>query len=144
EGALARLQLTQLSSLPADHEQRTVWMTELPVRNGADSDIFGLRIERDDGRAGKGRRGHTWTVSLAFDLPGLGPVRARIGLSGEQVVSAAFWAEQTETMQLFQEHLADLHRQLEAAGLEVGVLACHSGTPPTPAEDTPRLLDERA
>lgn len=144
EGALARLQLAQLSSLPAEHEQRTVWVTELPVWNGIDSDIFGLRIERDDGsRAGKERRGSTWTVSLAFDLPGLGPVRARIGLSGEQVVSAAFWAEQPETTRLFQEHLADLQRQFEAAGFEVGVLACHSGTPPAPAEDAPRLLDER-
>lgn len=143
EGALARIQLSQFASLAAEEEGRAVWLLELPVRRDDDCDLIGLRIEQDGEE--KDERHEPWAVSLAFNLPGLGPVRARISMSGKQI-SAAFWAEREETNLLFRESLSVLHAQLEGAGLEVGTLACHIGRPAetTLGGDVPRLLDERA
>lgn len=145
EGALARLQLNQLASLPAAGDERAVWTTELPVRRDGGSDVIGLRIEQERDKGSKEAARHNWTVSLAFDLPGLGPVRARVSARGEQV-AATFWAEREETVRLFQEHLDMLHRQLTDAGLEVGALACHTGVPADAVHNAypRRLLDERA
>lgn len=147
DSSLARLQLHQLASQPADGDQRQVWLLELPVRRDQQVDLWHLRIERegaDDGDESR-RSGTGWTVKLAFDLDGLGPVQARVGLHGG-LVSTAFWTERPGTQMLFQRHLEELRRQLQAAGLDVGGMSCQVGQPQPPAEPPPRsgILDEKA
>lgn len=148
ESALARVQLNQLATQPADGEQRQVWLLELPLRRDNGVDVLHLRIEREPEHTDSpgARSGNGWTVRLAFDLEGLGPVQSRVGLHGG-LVSSAFWAERPETAELLQRHLGTLREQLEAAGLDVAGLTAQLGRPqapdpgPAPASG---IVDERA
>jgi hypothetical protein len=150
EGALARVQLNQLSSLPQERAQPPEWLIELPVRREGETDVWGLRIsrdpERDGGRdAGRdGDGGPGWTVMLAFDLPGIGPMQSRINLRGEQV-GAQFFSREPGILPLVAEHLPLLQARLQQAGLRVADLTCHHGQIPAPAA-APKtgILDDRA
>ncbi len=150
ESSLARLQLNQLASQHTDGDQRQVWMLELPVRRDQSTlDLLHLRIEREnESGSGRARRqqGGGWTVQVALDLDGLGPVQARIGLRNGQV-STAFQTEGEGTSELFRRHLDELRTQLEAAGLDVTAMSCQVGQtqpPSTPPGRTSGLLDEQA
>lgn len=149
EGALARVQLNQLSSLPQERAQPAEWLIEMPVRRDGETDVWGLRISRDPEREG-GRDaerapddGPGWTVMLAFDLPGIGPMQSRISLRGE-CVSAQFFSRQQGILPLVAEHLPLLQARLQQAGLRVSELTCHHGQIPAPAvAPKTRILDER-
>lgn len=148
EGALARLHLTQLASHTAATDGRQVWLAEIPVRQGTRVDVFQMRVEREESSSKKGRSADqpAWSMELAFDLPGLGPVHARVGVLGERA-STTFWAEQADTAQLFSQHLAELRQRLETAGLVADRLLCHLGAPPVdtlPPAAGQSLLDEEA
>ncbi|MFP5506941.1 MAG: flagellar hook-length control protein FliK [Gammaproteobacteria bacterium] len=150
EGALARVQLNQLSSLPQDRTQPPEWLIELPVRREGETDVWALRIgrepERDGGRDG-GRDdedGPAWTVMLAFDLPGLGPMQTRISLRGDSV-DAQFFSREQGILPVVAEHLPVLQARLQQAGLRVNELSCRHGQIPAPAAPPQtRILDERA
>ena len=106
-------------------------------------EVVPLRIAREDGHPGQEGEAPRWSVQLALDLPGLGPLHARVSLQGERV-GTLFWAEQEETRELVAEHLAELRERLEAQGLAVSALNCLPGQPPAepaPGGATP-LLDE--
>jgi hypothetical protein len=145
EGTLARVQLNQLASLPSTTEAQPAWLLELPIRHEAHVDLFHLRIEREaQGKTATAATERPWFVTLAFDLPGLGPVHARVAVQGEQV-STTFWAEQAGTAQAFHTHLETLRQNLHEVGLGVGDLACHTGQPPCPPHTRrPPLMDTRA
>lgn len=144
EGALARLQLSQLASLPSDQQPQRLWSLELPVLHDQRTDLFQLRIEEE--AAGSQAGSVTpWSVMLAFDLPSLGPVHARILVNGPQV-SATLWAERPSTAALFNDQLDELRNGLQRAGMLVGRVACTEGTPTSPPAtpgSTP-LVDTRA
>jgi hypothetical protein len=145
EGSLARLQLNQLASLPDSTEPQPSWLLELPLRHQAQVDLFHLRIGHEaSGSSEEAATGRPWVVNLAFDLPGLGPVQARVAVLGEQV-STTFWAEHAGTTQAFQTHLQTLSQNLQQAGLGVGDLVCHTGAAPQPpAGPRAPLMDTRA
>ena len=105
---------------------------ELPVRHKNGVDVFDLRIQRDaeDQHADADRASHTWTVMLAFDLEGLGAVRAQISLVQDQI-STFWWAEQANTVDLFHQHIDQLSHRITAAGLKVSKLNCQCGIPNT-------------
>jgi len=147
EAALARLTLNQLASLPRHRHEAPEWALDLPVRNPAGQvDIWPLRIRRDPPEQSRqqGTPGtERWSVTLAFDLPGLGPVQVRLQLQGE-AVSARFWAEQPATHERFTRHLEELRERLGEARLVVGQLSCHQGSPPGPPAAAHTLLDDKA
>ena len=147
EGALARVQLNQLSSLPQER-LAPEWLIELPVRRGDATDVWGLRIARDERDGGQedaaAKDAGAWTVMLAFDLPGLGPMQSRISLRGDRV-SAQFFSPIQDVLPRINEQLPRLQARLQQAGLQVAELTCHQGriaTPVAPAKA--RILDERA
>lgn len=147
EASLARLQLSQLASLPQSRDTGLEWLLDLPVRRGEETDVWSLGIRRDESQGGRDqeRQGTLWTVQLAFDLPGLGPMQARVSLRGEQV-STWFWATREDTMPLLQKHLQELRLELEASGLQVDQLHCLRGSMPgNPKAAATRdpILDER-
>jgi hypothetical protein len=147
EASVARLQLNQLASLPQGRESGMEWLLDLPVRRGEDTVVWSLGIRRDESQGGSDQeaQGPLWTVQLAFDLPGLGPMQARVSLRGEQV-STWFWATREAALPLLQGHLQELRRGLEASGLQVGELHCLQGSMPGPADATTvrrPILDER-
>jgi hypothetical protein len=147
EAALARLQMSQLVALPHDAERGFLeWLFELPIRNGNKLDLWSMRLFRDP-------RGHVqqgvaptpaWSVQLAFDLPGLGPMQAQAQVTGQQV-STRFWVEPATTLPLLREHLHELREALLHIGLEVGELDCRPGPmrPGTPDGHEP-LISEKA
>ncbi|MCW9058300.1 MAG: flagellar hook-length control protein FliK [Gammaproteobacteria bacterium] len=147
EASVARLQISQLASLPQSRDTGLEWLLDLPVRRGEETDVWSLGIRRDESRGGRDQeqQGPLWTVQLAFDLPGLGPMQARVSLRGEQV-STWFWATREDTMPLLQDHLQELRRELEASGLQVDQLHCLRGSMPgNPEAAATRdpILDER-
>ena len=138
EGGLARILTQQLHT--ASHDpQRPLWLLELPVRHENGVDVFDLRIQRDaeEDQSAAERAQHTWTVMLAFDLQGLGPVRAQVSLVQDQI-STFWWADKTSTVELFHQHLDQLQHRITAAGLKVNKLQCQHGIPDV--NQTPRTL----
>jgi hypothetical protein len=129
EAALARIQLHQLAAVPREGERGLLeWLFELPIRRGDDIDLWSMRLfqERSEQQQEAQQPVQRWTVQLAFDLPGLGPVQAQVQLCNEQV-SASFWAEQTDTLPLLREHMQELREALHTAGLDIGNLECQQG-----------------
>lgn len=126
ESSLARVQLNQLASVPGDQTSAPLFTLELPVRRGNQADVFDLRIQRDS--EGNGDEIEKWSVWLAFDFDGLGPVRTLISAHGNQV-SVSLWAEQDHTATAFDQNLDQLRTNLDRAGLEVGRLASQPGRP---------------
>ncbi|MEJ2643512.1 MAG: flagellar hook-length control protein FliK [Gammaproteobacteria bacterium] len=146
EGALAHVQLNQLASVSRPDSPAPQWLVELPLLHDSGRfDIWSLRVSREDGqRQGRGKAGAeaAWSVTLAFDLPALGPVQARVSIGGDRV-STQFWADRPATTALFERHLEDLRRQLRQAGLAVDHLSCRQGLPAPARPATGRaLLDE--
>jgi hypothetical protein len=143
EGALARIQLGQLASLPGD-DGRQAWLAELPVRTEDGADLWRLKLGPEDGGGAEAGAAGAWSAELAFNLPGLGPMVARVSLRGT-TVSTMFWSEAPATAGIVGRSLPDLEGLLEAAGLEVGRLQSHAGLPPpAPATPLPPLLDVQA
>ena len=146
ESALARIQSQQLNSANNTDPQRTNLLFELPIRSQDGMDMFQFRIHRDAGEQHQDGSEAPWSVSLAFELERLGPVRVLITILNEHV-SVTFWAEAAATQQLFREHMSALQSNLTDAGLSIGRLSCQAGEPDSPEfgrDDTPRLMDERA
>lgn len=135
EGAVSRIQIHQLNSLPTEEGVRPVWSMEIPVRTGERVDVWSLGIEQEAPGKGHGAVGR-WSVSLAFELENLGPVRARVALQ-DQKVSASFWTEHEQTAELFHRHEGQLRERLIALGLAVGNILCAQGLPPAAAKSSP-------
>ena len=140
EAALARIQLHQLSALTQEQPPMS-WAGEVPVRHGEHIDVFQFRIEKD-GKQSASAQQQSWSTWLSFSLHTLGPLHTKLTLTGK-TISAAFWAESSETAGLLNEHLNHLQQSLELAGLEVADLHCRQGRPPfpTPARFPKGLLD---
>jgi flagellar hook-length control protein FliK len=136
EAALARIQLHQLAALPREGERGLLeWLFELPIRRGEDIDLWSMRVfaEHRQQQQETRQQAPNWSVQLAFDLPGLGPMQVQLQLAGEQV-STRFWAEHQDTLPLLREHMHELRQALSEAGLDVGELECQPG--PRPAVKT--------
>ena len=146
EGALARVQLNQLSSLPQDR-LAPEWLVEVPVRRDDHTDVWSFRINREtrqESGCGQESQEDAWSLMLAFDLPGIGPMQSRISLRGD-LVSAQFFSLREGVLPLVSEHLPQLQARLRQAGLRVTELTCHHGRIPAPAgAPKARILDERA
>ena len=143
DGVLARMQSQQLQSLQAEQQGRHMWIMELPVKHDSGIDLFDLRLQRDGHSGHQPDHEQGWSMTLAFDLDGLGPIRVKVSLVGD-AITANFWTELPDTRRLFHEHIEHLRNRLNHSGLEVRELSCQCGIPPEPAVfRKSRLLDER-
>ena len=147
EAALARIQLHQLAALPREGERGLFeWLFELPIRRGDGLDLWSMRLYREPDAQARERdhKQANWSMQLAFELPGLGPVQALVQLADE-TVSTRFWAEDAHTVPLFNRHLDELRHALLDAGLDVADLDCLPGSihpdKATPAEN---FISEKA
>ena len=84
-------------------------------------------------------------MELAFELDHLGPLQVRAQLLRGSL-SSQLWAERAETTHLINAELGHLRERLQAAGLEVGELACSQGMPPQGPKTSleQRWVDETA
>src|SRR5699024_8696939 len=98
------------------------------IRDRDGVDVVHFRIQRDRQASKNTGEHHDWQIHLALDLPALGPLHARIGVSGHSV-STRFWAERTATRKTIDRELPSLAAALHGCGLETANLSCHAGMP---------------
>lgn len=143
QGALARIELTQLAGLPSEDTPDPGWVVELPMRNKQEVDVLQARIEH---RRPSGEEDQdVWSVTLTLNLKGLGPVYATLSLAGQNL-STVFWAEHSASAMRIRDHLDLLQAKLRGAGLTVDKIECRHGRVPSPEPPAiiPGILDERA
>jgi hypothetical protein len=126
EGALARVVLDQLASLPQNDGKQIAWHMDLPFLQGGDPGSARLKIVREDRPQGSEGEQAFWSVVLELEPPGLGTVHSRITLVGERV-DTYFWTDRAATCGLIGEHLDLLSARFKQAGLEVGQVAALPG-----------------
>jgi len=145
EAALARIEHNQLVMVGGENTPPAILVADLPVHEPNWQGVVQLRIESDGAGGGDRENGERpWSVWLRFDFETLGPVQARVALTGD-TVSVGLWAERPATATLFNEHLAELGGALQHAGLATHELHCETGLPATPSPPAlDPLLDERA
>ncbi|EJM59885.1 Flagellar hook-length control protein FliK [Pseudomonas sp. GM49] len=141
--AVSRLQSHQLSSLEqtgvtADGRLMSTWQLEIPMRNLQDIVPLQVKFQREDTpekeqpkerREVRESRQQLWRVELAFAMEPLGPLQIQAQLI-KGSLSGQLWAERPYTASLIESNLAGLRDRLLSAGLNVGDLDCHLGTPP--------------
>jgi hypothetical protein len=128
DGSLQRTLTQQLHMLNTDSARQQL-IFELPIKHADGVDVFDMRIHPDQqGHNPEMEQARPWTIMMAFDLDGLGPVRAQISLFNEKI-STHWWAEQQQTVELFQQHLETLQNRLTHVGLEVDKVKCQYGIP---------------
>lgn len=137
EGSLQRTLTHQLHMLNTDNSRQQL-VFELPIKHGDDVDVFDMRIhpDQDGTEHGDQELSRPWTVMMAFNLEGLGAIRAQISLIHDQI-STHWWAEQQQTVDLFQQHMATLQDRLSHVGLDIDKLECQCGLPRVSASDQP-------
>ncbi len=133
ESALARQQLNQLSSLPAQDDPKPTWHFELPMTHGKALSQLQLTIQREDKKQQEDNE-HVWHINLQLSLPGLGPLLVKLSLQGQHLTSH-LWSEHPER---FEDHLDKLRQRLIKHGLEVGEIHCHKGLPQPKSPQPPR------
>ncbi|MES9993922.1 MAG: flagellar hook-length control protein FliK [Candidatus Thiodiazotropha sp.] len=144
DGAIARIQTNQLSSLPTDDSSRQVWQFELPIRQENSFDLFHFRIARDSANRGSDPE-TTWSLTLHMNLAPLGPMRVRLSLVDE-TISTTIWSEKADTAKLVSRHLDRLRVGLESNGLQVEKLEAFQGMADIENElpNEQSLLNEKA
>ncbi|VVO85519.1 hypothetical protein PS900_02048 [Pseudomonas fluorescens] len=141
--AVSRLQSHQLSSLEqtgitADGRLMSTWQLEIPMRNMQDIVPLQVKFQREDSpekeqpkerREEREPKQQLWRVELAFAMEPLGPLQIQAQLI-KGSLSSQLWAERPYTASLIDSNLSGLRDRLLSAGLNVGDLDCHLGTPP--------------
>ncbi|VVP85261.1 hypothetical protein PS934_01071 [Pseudomonas fluorescens] len=141
--AVSRLQSHQLSSLEqtgvtADGRLMSTWQLEIPMRNMQDIVPLQVKFQREDSpekeqpkerREEREPKQQLWRVELAFAMEPLGPLQIQAQLI-KGSLSSQLWAERPYTASLIESNLSGLRNRLLSAGLNVGDLDCHLGTPP--------------
>lgn len=144
EGAIARIVLDQLGSLPQNDDKQNAWQIEIPFTDGHHTDTVKLKINRES-KANQTTDKANWSIALELNPPGLGTLHSKISLVDDRI-DTYFWSDQQTTTALVREHLDLLSTRYTQAGLAVGQLNALEGTAPnTKSTDTsllPSLLDE--
>jgi flagellar hook-length control protein FliK len=124
-GALSKIVLDQISSLPQDPAGKQVWNLEFPFLNSDRAESAKLTIRRET-RARSGQKEPQWSVVVELNPPNLGTLQCKISLSGDRV-NAYFRCESESTRDLIQSNLEVLQNQMSEAGLRAGHLASGTG-----------------
>jgi len=133
ESSIARIQLSQLASMPQESNTSQSWAFELPLRHGENIDVVQLRIEKEDPKEGE-EQDSRWRITLTLDLPAIGTIYATITVQGEQT-STTLWAEEESTAQLIENNLQLLRDALDKHGVSSDEINCQHGSPPAEKAD---------
>jgi flagellar hook-length control protein FliK len=144
EGAIARIVVDQLASLPKNDVQQNSWQIQIPYTHGQHTDTVQLNISREP-KPSKGNEKPNWSVVLELNPPGLGKLQSRISLIDDRI-DTYFWSDQQAIAALVHANLSQLADSYTEAGLAVGNLNALEGavnTKPSDFSAQPGLLDER-
>jgi len=137
---LVRTTLHQLAS--AGHlqdEQATpkqLLSFDLPVMVNGQVQVFNTRIEHEDvwpqgeetTTKGEKRKEKLWTVSLGFDIDGLGPMFCQLSLVTRDA-RLQIWSENPATHRLTEAHRDSLEKGMASFGVNLRDVTCHNGMP---------------
>ena len=138
EGAIARIVLDQLASLPQNDDQQNIWQIEVPFTDGHHTDNVKLKINRES-KANQASEQANWSVMLELNPPGLGTLHSKISLVDDRI-DTYFWSDQQTIAALVREHLDLLSARYTQAGLAVGQLNALEGTAGKVTSSAPSLL----
>jgi hypothetical protein len=137
---LSRTTLHQLASTGHLQEEtsapKQLLSFDLPVLVNGQVQVFNTRIEREDvwpkgeeSTASPGRKKEKlWTVSLGFDIEGLGPMFCQLSLITRDA-SLQIWSENPDTHRLTESHRDSLEKSMASFGVNLRDVACHNGLP---------------
>ncbi len=146
EAALARMRLTQISSLPPEGAARAAQGAasdlnlELPLLLGKEMGIGQFQISREGGKKGGGDRGGEWKMRFSINFSRTGEVGATVSLRGGKT-GVMLWAEREETAGVLKERQDELADSLSARGLEPGAIRCRHGHPPQAKRPVGAFMD---
>jgi len=120
EGALARLVLNQLKSLPQDDANRQAWTVELPFVDKKQAKSLQIQIEEENHKNAE-QNNKTWSATLSLSPPNLSPLHCKISFFNG-TVHTNFWSETGETVHIIEGNLDYLSERFEAIGLKPGNL----------------------
>lgn len=142
EAALGRQELLQIASLPVasgPEAQVTRWMFEMPFVTPQGAGVAQFEVSRD-ARGESGEVEPVWRAAFSLDAEPLGPIHARISLTGAQA-GVSLWAERAEGLERLRADQGLLTAALAAVRLHAEI-AVHTGAPPTRAPEAGRLVDQ--
>lgn len=165
EGAVERLKLMQMASLPDHPEIRVTDDRAQPMRlalsipiatqghDNAPTAVMGLMIEHRPPmsevtpyEAETPEKSETeafpWKVRIALDLEETGPVQAEIALRG-QSVAVTLWAERPKMADRARAEIGALHEALTGAAFDVFKLEVKDGRPQGKPMRAAPMLDRR-
>ncbi len=127
QGALAKLTLDQLNSLPRDESPKQGWILELPFFNNNAPDSVKIEIEQD--KAHHNDSPHkNWAVSITITPPDLATIHCKISCY-DGSVNTRFWSEAAGTVEKINANLDYLKQQFELKGLSSGFMQAQQGLP---------------
>jgi flagellar hook-length control protein FliK len=120
EGAIARIVLDQLASLPQSNEPQNTWQIGIPFTHGAHTNTVNLKIA-NEGKPNQDSHQANWSVVLELNPPGMGIVHCKISLNDDKV-DTYFWSDFRPSLTQVEDHLDALAKGYTEAGLTVGNL----------------------
>jgi hypothetical protein len=166
EGAVERIKLQQLASLPDhpglnitdDRSQPMRLALQIPLaihgQERPETAMVGLMIEHQpqserpadvsvDEDGDNKTEGFPWKVRIAVDLEETGPVQAEIALRGQHI-AVTLWAERKSMAEDARAAIGALHQALTGAAFEVSNLEVKDGRPTGPSPRYQPSLDRRS
>jgi hypothetical protein len=143
--AVARQLLLQAASLAkAPHAQDPAsgpqWRFEIPVLTPQGAGVAQFEISRDGRQAaGDDERQPVWRARFSLDAAPMGPVHAKIALTGDQA-RVTLWAENEDTAARLNARSGDLVEALRGDALSAAV-SVFPGAPSVAAPAAGRLVD---
>lgn len=138
EGAIARIVLDQLASLPKNDDPQINWQIEIPYTDGDHTNSVKLKINRDEKPSDENNQPN-WSVVLELNPPSMGTLHSKISLM-DGMIDTYFWSDQQSITSLVQEQIEILTIRYKEAGLSVGKLNVLEGAAINTKSSEPAIL----
>jgi hypothetical protein len=115
---------------------------DIPLATPQGTAVAQFRIERDGRRRQGTDQRPVWLACFSIDLEPIGPVHARIALTGDRT-TVTIHAERPDSADRLRGGLALLQAGLREAALDPGDIQCRAGVP-TAAPAAPGLFVDHA
>jgi len=146
EGALARLMLNQLKSLPQEDQNKQVWVIDLPFTEKKQATAVRIEIEKNHKKTQQTEQ-KNWSATITLSPPHLDTLHCKVSYF-DDAVHTNFWSEDAKTTKLIQDNLGYLTTRFEEEGLTPGNMNAAQQTSSksqAPSNlDKPALFDDNA
>jgi len=121
EGALAKLILNQLKSLPPEESNKQIWIVDLPFLDKKQTQSVQIQIKEETHKNAQQEEQKVWSATLSITPPNLKTLHCKISFFDGKV-HTRFSSDSADTTQIIQQNLGYLAEHLTEAGLTTGHL----------------------